>query len=187
MRSPAAAIATTTPVRPPIGPATSTPREASSAPTSAPAESSPRFVTSRADAPSDTAHAATFAACPPAVTRVVATRSSSGASGSSRLAITSRSRSPSVVICTVRWLHGRPGPAALVAHAPPLVRARGLVGAAGTIAAARRLGRSRRPRDAPAGLAAFEDAPCFLELVEREAQRYREGGGEMETGRSKPE
>ena len=63
----------------------------------------------------------------------------------------------------------------------------GLVGAAGTFAAARRLGRSRRPRDAPAGLAAFEDAPCFLELVEREAQRYREGGGEIETGRSKPE
>jgi hypothetical protein len=64
----------------------------------------------------------------------------------------------------------------------------GVVGAAGTFAAARRLGRtSRRPRDAPAGLAAFEDAPCFLELVEREAQSYREGGAEIETGRSKPE
>jgi hypothetical protein len=64
----------------------------------------------------------------------------------------------------------------------------GLVGTAGTIAAARRLRRpSRRPRDAPAGLAAFEDAPCFLEVVEREAQRYREGGGEIESGRSKPE
>ena len=63
----------------------------------------------------------------------------------------------------------------------------GLVGVAGTVAAARRLGRpSRRPRDAPAGLAAFEDAPCFLELVEREAQSYREGG-EIETGRSNPE
>ena len=57
----------------------------------------------------------------------------------------------------------------------------GLVGAAGTIATARRLrGRSRRPRDAPAGLAAFEDAPCFLEVVEREAQSYREGGGEID-------
>ena len=64
----------------------------------------------------------------------------------------------------------------------------GLVGTAGTIAAARRLRRpSRRPRDAPAGLAAFEDAPCFLEVVEREAQSYREGGGEIETGRPKPE
>ena len=74
------------------------------------------------------------------------------------------------------------------AHAAPLVRAR----------RPRRRGRddrhrpparpqSRRPRDAPAGLAAFEDAPCFLEVVEREAQRYREGGGEMETGRLKPE
>ena len=48
-----------------------------------------------------------------------------------------------------------------------------VVGAAGTIATARRL--SRRPRDAPAGLAAFEDAPCFLEVVEKEAQRYRAG------------
>jgi hypothetical protein len=62
----------------------------------------------------------------------------------------------------------------------------GLVGTAGTIAAGRRL-RSRRPRDAPAGLAAFEDAPCYLELVEREAQRYREGGGEIDAGRSKSE
>jgi hypothetical protein len=53
----------------------------------------------------------------------------------------------------------------------------GIVGAAGTIATVRRLRRPpRRPRDAPAGLAAFEDAPCFLELVEREAQSYREGG-----------
>jgi hypothetical protein len=52
-----------------------------------------------------------------------------------------------------------------------------VVGVAGTIATARRLRRpSRRPRDAPGGLAAFEDAPCFLEVVEREAQSYRTGG-----------
>jgi hypothetical protein len=52
----------------------------------------------------------------------------------------------------------------------------GLV-AAGTIATARRLrSPSRRPRDAPAGLAAFEDAPCFLEVVEREARDYRDAG-----------
>jgi len=53
----------------------------------------------------------------------------------------------------------------------------GVIGAAGTIATVRRLRHpSRRPRDAQAGLAAFEDAPCFLEVVEREAQSYREGG-----------
>ena len=53
----------------------------------------------------------------------------------------------------------------------------GIVGAAGTIATVRRLRHpSRRPRDAQAGLAAFEDAPCFLEVVEREAKSYREGG-----------
>jgi hypothetical protein len=42
----------------------------------------------------------------------------------------------------------------------------GLVGASAAMAAARR--RPRRPRDTPAGLAAFEDAPCYRELVERE-------------------
>jgi hypothetical protein len=63
----------------------------------------------------------------------------------------------------------------------------GLVGAAGAIATVRRASRpSRRPRNAPAGLAAFEDAPCFLELVGEEAQRYREGGGETDTGPLKP-
>lgn len=61
----------------------------------------------------------------------------------------------------------------------------GVVGAAGAIATARRASRrSRRPRDSPGGLAAFEDAPCFLELVGEEAQRYREGGGEIVTGPS---
>ncbi len=54
----------------------------------------------------------------------------------------------------------------------------GLVGAAGTIATLRRMRSSPyRPR-VPAGLAAFEDAPCFLEVVEREAQSYREAGAE---------
>jgi hypothetical protein len=63
----------------------------------------------------------------------------------------------------------------------------GLLGAAGAVATIRRLGAtSRRPRDAPAGLAAFEDAPCFLEIVGEEAQRYRVGGGEMPSGTSTP-
>ena len=63
----------------------------------------------------------------------------------------------------------------------------GLVGAAGALATARRASRraSRRPRDAPGGLAAFEDAPCFLELVGEEAQRYRDGG-ETTAGTSNP-
>ena len=62
----------------------------------------------------------------------------------------------------------------------------GVVGVAGALATARRASRrSRRPRDAPGGLAAFEDAPCFLELVGEEAQRYREGGDTV-TGTSKP-
>jgi hypothetical protein len=62
----------------------------------------------------------------------------------------------------------------------------GLVGAAGAIATVRRVPRrSRRPKDAPGGLQAFEDAPCFLELVGEEAQRYREGG-ETVAGTSNP-
>jgi hypothetical protein len=61
-----------------------------------------------------------------------------------------------------------------------------LVGAAGGIATVRRVSqRSRRPRAAPGGLAAFEDAPCFLELIGEEAQRYREGG-DTSSGTSNP-
>ncbi len=51
----------------------------------------------------------------------------------------------------------------------------GLVGASAGLAAARRLRPARgnrRPR--PGGLAAFEDAPCFRELIEREAREARE-------------
>ena len=45
----------------------------------------------------------------------------------------------------------------------------GVVGASAAIAAARRLRPKRRPeRETPAGLGAFEDAPCYRELVERE-------------------
>jgi hypothetical protein len=62
-----------------------------------------------------------------------------------------------------------------------------LLGAAGAIATVRRSSqRSRRPRSALGGLAAFEDAPCYLEIVGEEAQRYREGGGEISTGTSNP-
>jgi len=45
----------------------------------------------------------------------------------------------------------------------------GLVGASAAIAAARRRRPRRRPpRRTPQGLAAFEGAPCYRELVERE-------------------
>jgi len=45
-----------------------------------------------------------------------------------------------------------------------------LLGASAAVAAARR--RRRQPaRDTPAGLAAFEGAPCFRETLEREAAR----------------
>ena len=48
----------------------------------------------------------------------------------------------------------------------------GLVGASAAIAAARRLRpKQRRRRLTPAGLAAFEDAPCFREIVELEERR----------------
>jgi hypothetical protein len=63
----------------------------------------------------------------------------------------------------------------------------GLVGAAGAIATVRRPSvATRRPRTTAGGLAAFEDAPCFLEVVGEEAQRYREAGGEITTGTSNP-
>lgn len=54
----------------------------------------------------------------------------------------------------------------------------GLVGAAGTIATVRRLRRTPlRPR-AVTGLAAFEDAPCFREIVEREGHEYGDEAAE---------
>lgn len=46
----------------------------------------------------------------------------------------------------------------------------GLLGASAALAAARRR-RPSQPRRTPIGLAAFEDAPCYRELVEREAGR----------------
>jgi hypothetical protein len=62
----------------------------------------------------------------------------------------------------------------------------GLVGAAGAIATVRRLPRRPgRAGDAPGGLVAFEDAPCFLEILGEQAQRYREGG-DTTTGSSNP-
>jgi hypothetical protein len=45
----------------------------------------------------------------------------------------------------------------------------GLLGASAVLAAARRR-RGESERSRPAGLAAFEDAPCYLETVERERQ-----------------
>jgi hypothetical protein len=44
----------------------------------------------------------------------------------------------------------------------------GLVGASAALAAARRLRPAPRRRESPAGLAAFESAPCYRELIERE-------------------
>jgi hypothetical protein len=42
----------------------------------------------------------------------------------------------------------------------------GLVGASAALAAARR--KRRRSRPTPPGLAAFEDAPCYRETLDRE-------------------
>ncbi|HET9213540.1 MAG TPA: hypothetical protein VFN93_02205 [Gaiellaceae bacterium] len=51
----------------------------------------------------------------------------------------------------------------------------GLVGSVAGLAAAGRMKvRARpRPRETPAGLAAFEQAPCYEELVERERRGER--------------
>jgi len=46
----------------------------------------------------------------------------------------------------------------------------GLVGASAVIAAARR--KRSRHRQTPPGLAAFEDAPCYRETLEREKRPY---------------
>ena len=48
----------------------------------------------------------------------------------------------------------------------------GLIGASAALAAVRR--NRPRARQTPAGLAAFESAPCFQETLEREATRQAE-------------
>jgi hypothetical protein len=44
----------------------------------------------------------------------------------------------------------------------------GVVGASAVLAAARRNRPKKRPRTTSAGLSAFEEAPCYRELIERE-------------------
>jgi hypothetical protein len=44
----------------------------------------------------------------------------------------------------------------------------GLVGASAALAAVRRSKHKQPVRQTPAGLAAFEDAPCYRELVDKE-------------------
>ena len=51
----------------------------------------------------------------------------------------------------------------------------GLVGASAAVAAGRRRPRRRRPT--PIGLAAFEDAPCYRELVAEEERREARARG----------
>lgn len=51
----------------------------------------------------------------------------------------------------------------------------GLLGASAALAAARRNRPRRRQTPGPVGLAAFEDAPCFRELVEEEERAARRG------------
>jgi hypothetical protein len=46
----------------------------------------------------------------------------------------------------------------------------GLVGASAAIAAVNRRRRLQRRRGRPRGLAAFESAPCYLELLEKERE-----------------
>jgi len=46
----------------------------------------------------------------------------------------------------------------------------GLVGAAAALAAINRRRRLQRRRARPRGLAAFESAPCYLELLDREGE-----------------
>jgi hypothetical protein len=47
----------------------------------------------------------------------------------------------------------------------------GAVGASAALAAARRRRPRRSARQTPAGLAAFEGAPCFRETLQKEADR----------------
>src|ERR671932_395012 len=88
--------------------------------------------------------------------------------GESRRTMTSRSKSPSAqIICGIfrdmDTERGRRLRSFLIG---------GLVGSVAGVAAAGRMRVRARPerRETPAGLAAFEQAPCYQELVEAEAR-----------------
>jgi hypothetical protein len=57
----------------------------------------------------------------------------------------------------------------------------GVVGASAVAAAVRRGARRRRRRQTPAGLAAFESAPCYRELLDQDA-----GGVTRRRGDARP-
>jgi hypothetical protein len=125
-----------------------------------------------ASAPSDAAQAATFAAWPPTTVLVRARTSSPRWSGCSSRATTSSNTSPRVAI--------RIGQNRIMDEDHRLDRARtfligSVVGASAALATARRrreIARRRRHRRLhPAGLAAFEGAPCYRELLAEEAER----------------
>ena len=186
VRSPDAAIETTTPVRPATGPRCETPRRASSRRTSSPATSAPTRPTNVAVAPSDAAHAATFAAWPPGPVLVLAGWSSPGTS--------SRVEAYDDVEQEIAEGDDAHGVSRLVVWKATVVvrgcgRSRSAVSSARRACSRRHGVRRFAGRGAPAvrpgGLAAFEDAPCFLELIGEEAQRYRDGG-ETSAGTSNP-
>src|SRR5205085_2922969 len=99
-----------------------------------------RAPCSCANAPSAVAQAATFAACPPGASVVLATASSPEARRVSSRTITSRSRSPRVQTSTVRLSRGRGGQAERASAVLHVRRAARRVGG--------RRGRSQTPPDA---------------------------------------
>src|SRR5438128_12446183 len=58
----------------------------------------------------------------------------------------------------------------------------GVLGASAALATARRRSRPQRSRPTPAGLAAFESAPCYRELAERDAADRESPAGTVRTG-----
>ncbi len=53
----------------------------------------------------------------------------------------------------------------------------GLLGASAVLATGRRPRRRRDPRETPAGLAAFESAPCYRELFDRDDEDLQQARG----------
>src|SRR5262245_33395519 len=157
------------------GPASSTPWPSSSAAASAPAASAPRLPSHRALAPSAAAHAATFAPCPPAESEIRAGVSAPRASSELVRTTTSSTRSPSeTTLIPYDRLMARGDESRQASGRRSRVRSfviGGVVGAS-AVAAGLRRARRRRGRPVQAGLAAFESAPCYRELLERD---HRDG------------
>ena len=172
VRSPAAAIETTTPVWPATGPR-ATPRATRSRRASSPggigADAADKCLRTERGSPRGDVRRLAAARC--SWSPLVVPRAPVPCRGARRRRAEIADRDDAHLSKLVVWRRGQ-SPYAVAVVRDRRSRRRGGRARDGTTFVASQAAAPRRP----GGLAAFEDAPCFLELVGEEAERYRDGG-----------